>query len=164
MDDTPGRERALRARRTPIGLCTFALFACLSAGCDMRNQAAEDNTIAPVALPDFSDAIDEPVRAKIRERHRAVTVLAGDARATKANLSYAYGELGKMFMAAEYRQPAEVSFLNAQRLDPKNRQWPYYLGHLYRDRGDLAKAAASFEAALELQPDDVTTRVWLADV
>jgi tetratricopeptide (TPR) repeat protein len=54
--------------------------------------------------------------------------------------------------------------LNARTLDPRERQWPYYLGHLYKDRGDLPRAATFFEEARLLRPDDVATLVWLAEI
>ena len=161
----------------PVGLCTLAVFGCLSAAaCNAGNQAVEGRgkppasasdaaeAIKPVVLPDFSDAVEESVRANIRERHAALTAHVDNPRSTPLELSDAYGELGKLLMAAEYRQPAEAAYLNARHFDPKNRRWPYYLGHLYRDRGDLTRAATFFEEALRLQPDDVATRVWLADV
>jgi len=168
MDDPSGRERTVKTSRLRGILGTLALFAGVSAAaCEGRGTpaaSASEPAMITVAVPDFSEAVDAPVRARIRERHAAVDALAGDPRSTKLDLSRAYGELGKVLMAAEYRQAAEASFLNARHLDPKSRQWAYYLGHLYRNRGDLAKAAAFFEEALALQPEDVPTRVWLADV
>ncbi|PYR26714.1 MAG: hypothetical protein DMF98_08100, partial [Acidobacteria bacterium] len=52
-----------------------------------------------------------------------------------ADLGAAYGELGKLLMAATYFDAAEVCYLNAQTLAPIDMRWPYYLGHL-----DKAKA------------------------
>ena len=43
-------------------------------------------------------------------------------------------------------------------------RWPYYLGHVYMAKAEPAKAIASFERALRLQPADVATLVWLGNV
>ena len=79
-------------------------------------------------------------------------------------LSHAYGALGNLLLAAEYIDAAEVCYLKAQALAPAESQWPYYLGHVYRTRGELAAAAQSFERAVALSPDEVATLVWLGQV
>ena len=66
-------------------------------------------------------------------------------------------------MAAEFRDPAEASLLNAQALAPGDMRWPYYLGHLYRTNGDIPNAMAAFERALRSAPNDAPTMVWLAE-
>jgi hypothetical protein len=66
-------------------------------------------------------------------------------------------------MAASYFDAAEACYLNAQRLAPADIQWPYYLGHLYKAKGPLAKSVVAFETALQLRPNDVATLVWLGD-
>jgi tetratricopeptide (TPR) repeat protein len=67
-------------------------------------------------------------------------------------------------MAAEYIDVAESCYLNAQELVPGEARWPYYLGHVYKTRGEPAKSAASFERALQLQPNEVAALVWLGGV
>src|SRR6185436_6908230 len=52
---------------------------------------------------------------------------------------------------------------NAETLAPGDRRWPYYLGHVYRVRGDVNASAAAFERALTLAPTDEATLVWLGD-
>jgi len=105
-----------------------------------------------VPLPDLSSA--EP---SVRDQIKAANAAIG-ARRTDAN---AYGELGKLLLAAEYLEAAESCFLNAEALAPREPRWPYYLGHLYRARAESEKAASAFERARRLQPDDVATLVWL---
>jgi tetratricopeptide (TPR) repeat protein len=116
-----------------------------------------------VSLPDFS-LIEEPVREQLRERYSSSKLRIEKRGATPAELSAAYGEMGKLLMAAQYLDAAESCYLNAQALAPSDRRWPYYLGHLYKIKGPLAKSVASFEQALQLQPSDVATLVWLGDV
>ena len=64
-----------------------------------------------------------------------------------------------LLMAAEFRDPAEASLLNAQALAPGDMRWPYYLGHLYRAEGDIPNAMAAFERALRSAPNDVPTMI-----
>ena len=78
-------------------------------------------------------------------------------------MAKAYGEMGKLLMAAEFGQAAEPCLLNAQMLAPGDMRWPYYLGHLYKDQGATAKSTASFEQALRLRPDDMATLVRLGE-
>ena len=69
--------------------------------------------------------------------------------------------MGNLLLAAEYVDAAEPCYQNAQMLAPGDARWPYYLGHVYRTRGEPAKAARAFEQALAIGPPDVATLVWL---
>jgi tetratricopeptide (TPR) repeat protein len=118
--------------------------------------------LRPVSLPDFS-TMEEPVRKQMRERSSSLKLQIEHTGTTPLELSTAYGEMGKLLMAAEQLNAAESCYLNAQTLAPSDRRWPYYLGHLYRIRGPLAKSVQSFERALQLQSSDVATLVWLGE-
>jgi tetratricopeptide (TPR) repeat protein len=115
-----------------------------------------------VSLPDLTRA-DAPVRLQISERYAFLTGKLRNPATPAADLGAAYGEMGKLLMAAEYRDSAEGCFINAQALAPAEPRWPYYLGHLYKARGEAAKSRAAFEGALRLQPRDLTTLVRLGD-
>jgi tetratricopeptide (TPR) repeat protein len=119
--------------------------------------------LRPVSLPDFSP-MDEPVRKQMREVSSSLKQKIEQSGTTPLELSTAYGEMGELLMAAELVDAAESCYLNAQALAPSDRRWPYYLGHLYKIKGPLAKSVASFEQALQLQPSDVATLVWLGEV
>jgi tetratricopeptide (TPR) repeat protein len=106
-----------------------------------------------VALPDLS-RLEASVQAQLRERHAAMM--------DKQNATE-YGEMGKLLLAAEFLDPAEAALLNAQALAPDVMTWPYYLGHLYRKKGDIPKATAAFEHTLRLAPTDVPTMTWLGE-
>jgi len=66
-----------------------------------------------------------------------------------------------LLQAAEYYDAAEPAYLNAQTLAPSEPRWPYYLAHLYKNRGENDRSRAAFERVLELRPDDVPTLIWL---
>ena len=119
--------------------------------------------LQPVVLPAFS-VMTEPVRRQMESRFERLSSTIGDAGATPSELGSAYGEMGKLLLAASFFDAAEACYLNAQALVPEDRRWPYYLGHVYRAKGPIEEAASSFERARELAPSDVATLVWLGDV
>ena len=71
--------------------------------------------------------------------------------------------MGKLLMAAGFRDPAETALLGAQALAPADMRWSYYLGDLYRTKGDIPKAMAAFERALQSAPDDAAPIMALAE-
>ncbi len=116
-----------------------------------------------VSLPDLSKATVS-VQTQIRDRHSALLGTIGNRSAPPAERANAYGEMGKLFLAAQYHASAEPCFLNAQIADPTDFRWPYYLAQLYRMQGELERSLPLFELALQLKPNDVAALVWLGDV
>ena len=113
-----------------------------------------------VSLPDLSRA-GESVGNQLRDGYASLTATNQKPGTSDLELGNAYGEMGRLLMAAEYREAAEQCFLNAQALAPADGRWPYLLALLYKDLGDAAKSVASFERAVQLQPDDLPRLVWL---
>jgi tetratricopeptide (TPR) repeat protein len=128
------------------------------AGC----RAPARPSLREVKLPDLARAAAS-VRAQITERYAALTRTAADPGAASGDLANAYGAMGALLMAAEYREEAEACLLNAESLAPDEFKWPYYLAHLYKDRGDVARSQAAFERALRVQPSNVPALVWLGE-
>ena len=116
-----------------------------------------------VSLPDLSK-MTASVQAQLRAAHASLTRAIESGTATPIELADAHGLLGKLLMAADLAEAAEPFLLNAQTLAPLDIRWPYYLGHLNRDRGDLEAAARFFDRANQLRPDDVASLVWRGDV
>jgi tetratricopeptide (TPR) repeat protein len=146
---------------------TLAILAVFAAGC-RGGQRAEPTPVGtealrPVALPELL-TLEAPVQKQIRERQAALLRLQGSPGGGSAELGQAYGEMGKLLMAAEYNELAEPYLLNAQTLAPQQPQWHYYLGHVYKTRGMLPEAITAFEQALVLEPDDLPTLIWLGEV
>jgi tetratricopeptide (TPR) repeat protein len=119
--------------------------------------------LRPVVLPDVS-RMQASGREQLRERYSKLSSMVADGGGAPQQLADAYGHMGMLLHAATYVDAAESCYMNAQALAPADRRWPYYLGHVYRVRGPLDKAVASFEQALRLRPDDVPTLVWLGEV
>ena len=138
------------------------LLAALAAVLVVAGCRSAENTSAPVSgaalpavqLPDLSNTSDA-FRAQAQQH------FAGLQTTRDAN---AYGEFGKLLLAAEYYDAATPPLLHAQALAPKEFRWTYYLGHVYRERSEWADAAAAFERALAVRPDDVAALVWLGEV
>jgi tetratricopeptide (TPR) repeat protein len=121
---------------------------------------ADRQAMRAVSLPDLS-RMEKPVQEQMREAYSSLLLKRENPATPASDLGHAYGELGNLLLAAEYLDAAEACYADAQALDPAERRWPYYLGHIYETRGDLAGAARSFERALELRPADEATLVWL---
>ncbi len=161
-----------------IALCivhsAFLCAALLAGACGSNSgtTAATSSSPAPappdrqtlraIALPDLSGA-EPSVATQLRGGYASLVATMQKPGATDADLGEAYGEMGRLLMAAEYRDAAEPCFLNAQMLVPSDGRWPYYLAHLYKAVGDAPNVVRSFERALHVQPDDLATLVWLGD-
>lgn len=142
------------------GLIVCAAFM-LAVSCAGREEIGP--ALRPVPLPDLSK-MNVSVQAQIRDAHASLLKATENRAAAPTALAEAYGRLGMLFMAADMAEAAEPCLLNAQMLAPTDVRWSYYLGHLNRDRGELAAAKTYFERSLELQPDDVASLVWLGDI
>jgi tetratricopeptide (TPR) repeat protein len=157
-----------------ISHCAFLVLLC---GCDRKSEtipstspAQTRSTATPVdrqamravSLPDLSSA-SATVQDQMREQYASLQRMIERGKPL-AELAGAYGDMGKLLIAAEYLAAAEPCFLNAQALSPADVRWPYYLGHLYRLNGESSKSAASFEQSLQLRPDDVPALFWLGNI
>jgi tetratricopeptide (TPR) repeat protein len=154
--------------------CAFLCTALLAGACGSNSgtTAATSSRPAPappdrrtlraIALPDLSGA-EPSVARQLRGGYASLVATMQKPGTTDADLGMAYGEMGRLLMAAEYRDAAEPCFLNAQMLAPSDGRWPYYLAHLYKAVGDASDEVRSFERALQVQPDDLATLVWLGD-
>jgi tetratricopeptide (TPR) repeat protein len=113
-------------------------------------------------LPDLN-GMAPPVQQQIREQYARLSAAApapGQDQARAAEL----GRMGVLLMAAEAVPAAEPFLSQAEALDPDEPRWPYYLGHLYRMKGDPQGAAAHFTRVLSLRPDDVPSLVWFGNL
>lgn len=118
--------------------------------------------LEPVPLPDLSK-MAPTVQRQLRDQHTALAAAVTDRRSAN-EVAAAYGEMGRLLMAAQFTDAAEASFRNAQSLDGRDFRWPYYLAHLARTQGDLPTAQSWFERAVQQRPDDVAALVWLGDI
>ncbi|MBI3492955.1 MAG: tetratricopeptide repeat protein [Acidobacteria bacterium] len=154
-------------------IAVTCVLAALAGGCAPHDESAPSAAgssslpraaaARPVALPDVSH-LAKSVQEQLRERHSALMTKLEDRTTPAPELADAYGELGLILMAAEYYEAAASCYLTAQELVPDDARWPYYLGHLYRMKGEAAKAAEFFSRALDLKPADAPTLIWLGEM
>ena len=138
------------------------LCLLLAGACGGGDAAAVRDGLLDTAMPDLS-GMEQFGQAQLRTRQGALT-RALDAPGTSAiELGQAFGEVGQILLAAEYLDAAEPYLRNAMTLAPAQMRWPYYLGHVHRQNGDLATAVAFFETARDLG-NDPATRLWLGDL
>ena len=155
------RTRACAAALSGVLACAIACGSPSRDG-DTSSAATERPALRPVALPPVA-GMSESVAEQMQDRYAAVEREGARAPGHDAEYARAYGELGKVLLGAAYLDAAEPAFLNAAALDPADRRWPYFLGHVYRSKGAVRESAQQFDRALERQPADVPTLVWLVD-
>lgn len=150
-----------------VAALLVAALATGAAGAAAVAAPRQEPTVArvsqPVALPDLS-GLDPAVREQLRQAHASLTAEAARVGASPAARADAWGELGMLFMSVRFGPEAAGCFENAGRLAPADARWPYYLGHIRKNTGDLAAAAESFERARERRPGDLATLIWLGRV
>ena len=136
----------------------------VTAACGRRAPSSSDGApqlrdVRPPNVSQMSAAVQSQMRA------RFAALAATQARSgTADDLAAAYGGVGELLLAARYLDDAEPALLNARELAPRDPRWPYYLAHLYRLRGALDQAAASFRDVLAERPDDTAAGIWLASI
>jgi tetratricopeptide (TPR) repeat protein len=107
--------------------------------------------------------MDEVVQRQLREAQSHLAAVTRERGVTKRELAEAYGSLGELYHAYGLDPAASDCYLNAESLDPGEFKWPYYLGVLYRNQGDIKRAAVYFETALKVRSSDEITLLRLAE-
>ncbi len=141
---------------TPDGAAVIAPAPATTA----TAHGAPRGRLTPVQVPDMTGA--EPgLQERVRARFASLEAVRARGSVADEELAAAFGEVGKLLIAAEFLAEAEPFLTNARLLAPGDATWPYYLAHLHRLRSAPAQAIPFFEQALRLRPDDVPTLVWL---
>jgi tetratricopeptide (TPR) repeat protein len=134
----------------------IAIIVALAIGCqDPRRE------LVPVPIPDGTDLEPSVRTALARARAQFDQVAHGKPNAIE--LGNAYGELAMTYQAQSLVPPAAAAYANARRLAPKDKRWPYLLGHLYNDASRVPEAISAFEAALALDGEDGPTLLSLGE-
>ena len=135
----------------------LVLAVCLAAGCE-----PPVGELTPVPATDTSK-LEPAVRTRIAAAHAEFDRVVSSSPSRVA-LAAAYGELGMVYHAQDLPTPAEVAYLNAMRLAPRDKRWPYLLAHLYADASRLPEALRTFETVRDIDPDDAPTRIYLGQL
>lgn len=121
----------------------------------------------PLDLPDISrppgfekmNTVNQEQFTKLQARLRTLL----KRRAPAAQLARAYGELGMWHMTYSFPDTARRCLETAERLQPSETAWPFYLGRSLARQGETREAEEAYERVLALQPEDVTDLVLLAE-
>ncbi|MEM1179412.1 MAG: tetratricopeptide repeat protein [Acidobacteriota bacterium] len=150
-------------------LVTLALTA-LAIGCAPQDSSAPAGSAAdpPSAAPggrSTADSVPSPdlegMETQVAERLRTTR----GAILEDPESAAAWGEFAKVAHAHELWEEARVAYEEAQRLDPSDERWPYFLGDLRSVIGtDLAGAASAFRRALTLRRDYAPAHMRLGRV
>ena len=111
---TFGRANVVSAFRRTVIAAVCALTS--TAGCVSKteqrapasNQGNERSALQSVALPDLSSAAPA-VQSQLRAQYASLQSATQNAGTPAADLAAAYGQMGMLFLAAEYFDPAESS-------------------------------------------------------
>lgn len=112
------------------------------------------------ALPDLSTA-EPSVQRQIVRLHEVFLAHVAAPGSSSVSRGAAYGEMGKLLMAAELYDAAEAFLVNAANLAPREARWSYYLAHVYRTKNDFERAVRFLERTIELAPDYEAASLWL---
>jgi tetratricopeptide (TPR) repeat protein len=118
--------------------------------------------VVPVPAPDVS-TLAPSVRNRVgTARAEFDRIAAGKPR--NVALGNAYGDLGMAYHAQDMVGAAEAAYRNAHALAPREKRWPYLLGHLYADSSRIPEAIAQFEAVLAIDAADTPAQVYLGQL
>ena len=105
--------------------------------------------------------VEPSLQERIRTAYASLTSARTVRTTSDVELGRAYGQVGKLLLAAELYDQAEPHLLNARALDRGELAWPYYLAHASRLRHHADQAITYFEDVLRISPDHVPALVWL---
>jgi hypothetical protein len=125
-----------RRATTAMNALTMCVVAIAFAGCTSGGEGTRSSPAAspdsaahgrdalrPVSLPDLSK-LAPSVQKQLNDAYATLTENIQRHDLSDRDLGTAYGEMGKLLFAAEYRDAAEPCLLNAQALDPREFRWP----------------------------------------
>jgi tetratricopeptide (TPR) repeat protein len=97
---------------------------------------------------------------------KAVKLLNKGAKANPNNamlwMNLGAAQLGRLETAGPQQQERAIqAYQRALQANPETPNAHYSLGLIYKERGELTRAAAFFQRALEVDPADRDARYWL---
>lgn len=101
-----------------------------------------------------------------RKWNRAVRVLQRASEHNPENamlwMNLGAAHLGRLELSGPKQQQAAIeAFEQALRIDPKTPNAHYHLALIYKQQGNLSRASALFQRALEVNPADRDAKYWL---
>jgi tetratricopeptide (TPR) repeat protein len=139
-----------------LRFAAVALLALVASQCDNQPD------LLPMPATDLS-MVELAVRNRIAAANAEFNTRTR-SKTSSADLARAYGELGMVYQAQDLTTPAEVAYMNAHRLDPHDKRWPYLLAHLCADQGRVSEATTYFEIVRDIDPAYVPAEIYLGQM
>ncbi len=155
------RPRRLLFRVGALFLFGISVFPSTPAG-ESATVPHSNAPLRPIPHPDLS-RLESAAQQRIRDTRAELNSMAKAGETSREALSQAYGQMGKLYHVQDFLGAAEMSYLNAQSLAPADFRWSYYLGHIYKNKGDLERSIAAYQQALQHQPDNVPAILGAAE-
>jgi tetratricopeptide (TPR) repeat protein len=152
----PPAVRGASAAR-PLRRRFLAALGVLGVLAAMGTWAAMNPRAQPSPLPPEIDLTHAPPRVAQAVREARQRVIESPASGA------AWGHLGMVLLAHEYDQPTTFCLAQAERLQPEEFRWPYFLG-VNLSVSDPAAAARHFQRAVELRPDEPIVHARLGEI
>lgn len=129
---------------------------------DDQRASGDPTRLEPVALPDVSSTAPA-VQKQIHDAAGSAESYA--QRGEHDNAGAAYGQLGKVLLAAGYPDAAVTALRRAIASSPSDVRWHHFLGYAYWRTNRPDQAIASFERATALAPGgDLSALLWLGEL
>ncbi len=125
---------------------------------------AQQSELLPLPDVELTEGVEPGVQEVFPQLLETLDQVTTDSSADSTQLAGAYGELGRAALYYEISEIIEPALENAQRLDPEDYRWPYYLGAYHQDQRRLEEAIGQLERAHELRPDDLAIDVRLGQL
>ncbi|HEX6864813.1 MAG TPA: tetratricopeptide repeat protein [Thermoanaerobaculia bacterium] len=119
--------------------------------------------LVPVRYPDLAP-LEKSVAEQIGGLESDLRSLLAEPKPDLGLLATVYSELGQVYHVYGLAAPAEDCYRNAEQLLPGDFRWPHLLAALLQKEGKLDEAAAAWDRALEMEPDDVPALVHRGEI
>jgi len=126
-------------------------------------QEPTEPELVPVPHPSL-EGLEGEVADQLRETRAVLEETLGSESATRAEQAEAYGELGRLYQAYELNEPAELAYIDARILSPRDFRWAYYHAYLLQQVGRFADAETAYASALKIRPTAVAAMIHLGEV
>ena len=135
---------------------------------EQRASPAPPGTVTPapdllsIPQPNLS-GVEGSVKVQIEAAWAELQALLQKPGIRKEDLAEACGQIGKIYHAYDFSEGAAACYQNAHSLAPAEFSWPYYLGRLYQEQGQIKNAVTFLKIAQELRPNEISVLVYLAE-
>ena len=156
--------REMICRPFPFRSLGSALFVVGLTLVPVSSLSAQLPELLPIPAVELSGDAESGVQEVFPQLLQTIDQLRSSGGATPNELGEAFGELGRAALYYEIGAVIEPALINAQRLEPEEYRWPYYLGAYYQDQRRLEEAVEQLEKAYGLRPADPAVNLRLGQL